>query len=78
MALIENFFTCATSQIPDSSIYITMIQVPEPRLLERLLVFIIQGAIIVAAIVSMVPSIENRHPLMHDPAVWSWNGGRIL
>jgi hypothetical protein len=54
-----------------------MIHVPEPRLSERLLASIFQARIILAAIISLVPCNENYHPIMHDPAVWWWNGGGI-
>ena len=54
-----------------------MIHVREPRLSEHPLAYIIQARFMVAAIISLVPCIENHYPLMHDPAVWWWNGGRI-
>jgi hypothetical protein len=55
-----------------------MIHVPEPRLSEHLLASIFEARIILIAIVSLVPCIENHYyPLMHDPAVWWWNRVRI-
>jgi hypothetical protein len=54
-----------------------MIHVPEPQLWERLLTSIDQARIILIAIVSLVPYIENHYPLTHGPAVWFWNRGGI-
>ena len=55
-----------------------MILVPESRLLERLLASIFQARIVLAAIVSLTPCIENYYPLMQDLAVWWRNGGGII
>lgn len=55
-----------------------MICIPEPRLSEVLLASILQVRIILAAIVSLIPYIEDHYPLMHEPAVWWRNGGGIM
>ncbi len=53
-----------------------MIHVPEPQLWEYLLASIFQAMTTLAANISLVHCIENHYPLMHDQAVWWWNGGR--
>jgi hypothetical protein len=46
-----------------------MIHVPKAELSERLLTSILLDRIVLAAIVSLIPYIENYYFLMHDPAV---------